>query len=106
MFGLFANKKKKLEKRYAQLLEQSHHLSHSDRKASDLKMAEAEEVLDQIKAIEQVSTDSSAHSDQQLTNGGDVDINDIINAFRVTASHYYDNWQTSMTACVEDEAIA
>ena len=55
MFGLFASKKKKLEKRYAQLLEQSHHLSHSDRKASDLKMAEAEEVLDQIKAIEQGS---------------------------------------------------
>lgn len=57
MFGLFANKKKKLEKKYAQLLEESHRLSHSNRKVSDLKMAEAEEVLTQIKAIENDSAE-------------------------------------------------
>jgi len=57
MFRLFANKQKKLEKKYTQLLEESHRLSHSNRKASDLKMAEAEEVLTQIRAIEQDSTE-------------------------------------------------
>ena len=57
MFGLFASKITKLEKKYAQLLEHSHRLSHIDRKASDLKMAEANEILTQIKAIEQASAD-------------------------------------------------
>ncbi len=53
MFGLFGGKKQKLEKKYAQLMEESHRLSHIDRKASDLKMAEAEAVLTQIKAIDE-----------------------------------------------------
>ena len=53
MFGLFGDKKKKLEKKYARLLEESHRLSHSDRRASDLKMGEADQVLTQIKAREE-----------------------------------------------------
>ena len=52
MFGLFADKKTKLEKKYAQLLEESYRLSHSNRKASDLKMAEADRILTQIKFLE------------------------------------------------------
>ena len=52
MFGLFRNNKSKLEKKYAKLLEESHRLSHTNRKQSDFKMAEAEEVLKAIKAIE------------------------------------------------------
>ena len=57
MFGLFSNKTKKLEKRYAQLLEESYRLSHTDRQASDLKIAEAEEILTQLKALEGESSD-------------------------------------------------
>ncbi len=53
MFGLFANKKDKLQKKYQQLLEESHRLSHSNRQQSDLKMAEADAVLKQIEALEQ-----------------------------------------------------
>ena len=41
MFG-FGNKQEKLEKRYKQLLEESYRLSHSNRKKSDEKLAEAE----------------------------------------------------------------
>lgn len=59
MFGLFGDKKKKLEKKYAQLLEESHRLSHSNRKASDLKMAEADQVLTQIKDLESTATEKS-----------------------------------------------
>ncbi len=53
MLGLFTDKKTKLEKKYTKLLAESHRLSHSDRAASDLKMSEAEEVLKQIKSLEQ-----------------------------------------------------
>jgi Family of unknown function (DUF6435) len=53
MFGLFANKKSKLEAKYAQLLEEAHRLSHSSRIQSDLKTAEAEEVLKAIKELEE-----------------------------------------------------
>ena len=52
MFGL-SNKKKKLEKKYKQLLEESYQLSHKDRSKSDAKMAEAEVVRKQLEAIEQ-----------------------------------------------------
>jgi hypothetical protein len=52
MFGLFADRKTKLEKEYAILLEESYRLSHVNRKQSDLKAAEAEEILTQIKALE------------------------------------------------------
>lgn len=50
MFGF--NKKAKLEKKYKQLLEESYRLSHTDRKQSDLKAAEAEEVWKQLDKIE------------------------------------------------------
>lgn len=50
MFG--GNKKDKLEKKYAKLLGESHRLSTSDRKASDLKLAEAEAVLAELKKLE------------------------------------------------------
>lgn len=44
--------KDKLIKKYQKLLEQSHQLSHSNRKESDQKQAEAEEVLEEIKRLE------------------------------------------------------
>jgi len=51
VFGLFPNKKKSLEKKYAKLLEEAHRLSHVNRKQSDLKMAEADKVLKEIDAL-------------------------------------------------------
>lgn len=52
MFSLFRSEKKILELKYAKLLEESHRLSHVNRKQSDLKMAEANEVLKAIDAIQ------------------------------------------------------
>ncbi len=52
MLGFFTDKKTKLEKKYNALMSESHRLSHTDRKASDLKMAEAEAVLEEIKRLE------------------------------------------------------
>lgn len=52
MFG-FGNKQKKLEKKYKQLLEESHRLSAIDRAKSDLKLAEAEEVRKELETLEQ-----------------------------------------------------
>ncbi|TWT99540.1 hypothetical protein Pla108_04830 [Botrimarina colliarenosi] len=56
MFGFFsaspAAKKAKLEKRYIALLAEAHRLSTIDRLKSDLVTAEAEEVRQQIEAIE------------------------------------------------------
>ena len=48
MFGLFKKKdpREELEKRYKELLAESYRLSTVDRKASDLKRAEAEELID------------------------------------------------------------
>lgn len=53
MFGLFRKRSPadKLEKRYRILLEEAHRLGTSDRKASDLKRAEAEDVLRQLEAL-------------------------------------------------------
>lgn len=53
MFGLFkkSNPKEALQKKYRSLLEQSHKISHSDRKKADALMAEAEEVMKQIEAL-------------------------------------------------------
>lgn len=51
MFGLFKKKKSELEQlqeKYAALLKEAYALSHSNRKASDMKTAEAEEVAKQI----------------------------------------------------------
>lgn len=52
MFGLFADKKTKLERQYAKVLEESQRLASSSRKESDLKLAEAEAILQQIDALE------------------------------------------------------
>jgi hypothetical protein len=53
MFGLFKKKseKEKLQEQYRKLLEEAHRLSTMDRKASDLKTAEAEEVLRRIEGL-------------------------------------------------------
>ena len=49
MFGLFKkDKKKELQKKYEQLLKESYTLSTTDRKASDSKKAEAEQLADEI----------------------------------------------------------
>ena len=55
MFGLFKKKSKKdiLNKQYKKLMEESYQLSHTDRKTSDLKRAEAEEILKEIDALEE-----------------------------------------------------
>lgn len=55
MFGLFKkkSKKEKLNEQYKKMMEESYRLSHTDRKASDLKRAEAEELLKEIDAIEE-----------------------------------------------------
>jgi len=55
MFGLFKKKSKKdiLNKQYKKLMEESYQLSHSDRRASDLKRAEAEELLKEIDALKE-----------------------------------------------------
>ena len=60
MFGLFrkSTPADKLEKRYRTLLEEAHRLGNSDRKASDLKRAEAEEVLLQLEALRKGSQHS------------------------------------------------
>jgi hypothetical protein len=50
MFGLFKKKdpNEKLMKRYKELLAEAHRLSTIDRRASDLKRAEAESLLDKL----------------------------------------------------------
>lgn len=51
--GLFSRKseKEKLQDKYKKLVDEAYKLSHSDRRASDLKTAEADEVLKKIEAI-------------------------------------------------------
>ena len=53
MFNFFKKKSavEKLELKYKKLLDESYKLSHSNRKESDNKRAEAEEILKQIEAI-------------------------------------------------------
>ena len=53
MFGLFKKKseKDKLYEQYQKLLEESHRLSTSNRKQSDLKAFEAEEVMKQLEKL-------------------------------------------------------
>ncbi|MEQ1903951.1 MAG: Lacal_2735 family protein [Pirellulaceae bacterium] len=51
MFG-FANPKAKLEKKLKQLLEDAYRLSQTNRKLSDEKTAEAEEVRKQLDALD------------------------------------------------------
>ena len=53
MFGLFKKKseKEKLQEKYQKLMEESYRLSKTDRKAADLKYAEADELLKKIEAL-------------------------------------------------------
>ena len=53
MFGLFKKKSKreKLLAKYNKLTEEAYQLSHTDRKASDLKTAEAQEVLKELEEL-------------------------------------------------------
>ncbi|CAL2085481.1 Lacal_2735 family protein [Tenacibaculum sp. 190524A05c] len=57
MFGLFKKKseKEKLQKLYAKLLADAHKLSTSNRKLSDDKVYEAEQVMKRIETIEKQS---------------------------------------------------
>lgn len=52
--GLFRKKsiKEKLQKKYEKLLKEAFDLSKSNRKASDAKQAEADQVLKQIEALD------------------------------------------------------
>lgn len=51
--GLFKRKsaKEKLQDKYAKLMAEAHKLSTTNRKLSDEKVAEAEEVMNQIEAL-------------------------------------------------------
>ena len=53
MFGLFKKKSQKdlLEKKYRKLMEEAHRLSTTNRKLSDEKVFEAEEVMKQLEKI-------------------------------------------------------
>ncbi|MFS4481404.1 Lacal_2735 family protein [Hyunsoonleella sp. 2307UL5-6] len=53
MFGLFKKKseKEKLQEQYKKLLKEAHSLSTSNRKRSDQKAFEAEEVMKQIEKL-------------------------------------------------------
>ena len=53
MFGLFKKKSEKeiLQAKYARLLAEAHKLSTSNRKLSDAKIAEAEEVMKKIDVL-------------------------------------------------------
>ncbi|UII75659.1 Lacal_2735 family protein [Flagellimonas sp. HMM57] len=55
MFGLFKKKteKEKLQEEYAKLLREAHALSTSNRKLSDQKTYEAEEVMKKIDLLKQ-----------------------------------------------------
>jgi len=49
MFGLFKkDEKKELQKKYEKLMEESYKLSTTDRRASDMKRAEADKIADEI----------------------------------------------------------
>lgn len=52
MFGLFGDEKTKLKRQYDKLAEQAYQLSQTNRQASDLKQAEADEVLKKLEALE------------------------------------------------------
>ncbi len=53
MFGLFKKKseKEKLGDQYKKLMEEAHKLSHSNRKAADLKYTEAEAVARKMEQL-------------------------------------------------------
>lgn len=53
MFGLFKSKteQEKLKERYQQLMGEAHKLSTSNRRASDEKVAEADEVMKKLERL-------------------------------------------------------
>lgn len=53
MLGLFKKKSEKetLQKKYQKLMKESYELSHTNRKASDDKLAEAEELMKKIETL-------------------------------------------------------
>ncbi|MEQ8240747.1 MAG: Lacal_2735 family protein [Cyclobacteriaceae bacterium] len=53
MFGLFKKEteKEKLQKKYKQLLEEAYKLSSTNRKASDAKQAEADQLIKKIESL-------------------------------------------------------
>jgi len=55
MLTLFKRKseKEKLQKKYRKLMEESYNLSHTNRKASDEKQAEAEDILKKIEEFKE-----------------------------------------------------
>ncbi len=55
MFGLFKKKTEVeiLQAQYKKLLDESYKLSHSDRRNSDIKRAEAESIMDKIVALKE-----------------------------------------------------
>lgn len=57
MFGLFKSKdpKEKLLKEYKKLQEEAFNLSKIDRKAADMKYAEAEEIMNKIESLGKTS---------------------------------------------------
>jgi hypothetical protein len=54
MFGLFKKKsvEEKLREEYKKLSEEAYHLSKTDRTASDAKMALADQIMDQLEAMQ------------------------------------------------------
>jgi hypothetical protein len=54
MFGIFKKKSEidKLDDQYEKLMKEAHRLSTSDRRASDAKVAEANQVLEEIEKLE------------------------------------------------------
>ena len=54
IMGLFSRKseKQKLQDKHKKLVEEAYKLSHTNRKASDLKTAEADELLKKIEAMD------------------------------------------------------
>lgn len=55
MFGRSSNDKESLQKKYNELMEESYRLSHSNRKQSDMKRAEAEEIGKLLDELEKES---------------------------------------------------
>lgn len=55
MFGFSRNEKDRLQKKYNQLMEESYRLSHTNRKQSDLKRGEAEEIAKRLDELDKAS---------------------------------------------------
>ena len=55
MFGRPSNDKESLQKKYSELMEESYRLSHTNRKKSDLKRGEAEEIGKLLDELEKAS---------------------------------------------------